>query len=89
MFNENGSCVPCETPSPGPAPLTAMLVEANDLTQKALAMAMQIDSQVFGMGPKEQKPNAPRCMRDVVGQHLDDLKALCESLDSICRGLGV
>lgn len=89
MFNENGSCVPCEIPSPGPAPMTAMLAEAHDLTQKALAMAMNINSQCFGKGAKERNGNEPRCMRDAIAAHVDDLKALCEELDGICQGFGV
>lgn len=89
MFNENGICVPCETTSPGPATLAAMLEEANNLTQKALAMAMNINSQCFGEGAEECKSTEPRCMRDAMAAHVDGLKALCESLGSICQGLGV
>lgn len=89
MFNENVSCVPCEIPSPGHAPMTAMLAEANDHVQKALAMAMNINSQCFGKGAKERKSTEPRCMRDAMAAHVDDLKALCEELNGICQGLGV
>lgn len=75
---ENYGTTPCETPSPGPAPMAAMLEEANDHTQKALTMAMQINNYVFGKGPKERKSSDPRCMRDALAEHVDVLKALCE-----------
>jgi hypothetical protein len=69
--------------------MAAMLEEANNLTQKALNMAMQINNQVFGKGPKERKSSDPRCMRDALACHIDDLKALCEELIGISQGLGV
>lgn len=72
----------------GPAPIASMLEEANDRTQKALTMAMQINNYVFGIGQKERKSCDPRCMRDAFACHVDDLKALCEELDGIMQGLG-
>lgn len=86
---ENYGFVPCEIPSPGPAPLAAMLAEADNITEKALAMAVQINNQVFGKGPGERKTDDPRCMRDAVAAHVDHLKALCEALNDITQGLGV
>ena len=47
------------------------------------------DSYVFGKGPKERKSSDPRCMRDALAEHVDDLKALCEELIGISQGLGV
>lgn len=86
---ENYGATTCEMPSPGPAPMAAMLAEANDLTKKVFAMVTQINNQVFGKGPKECKSNDPRCMRDALAGHVDDLKALCEELNGIVQGLGV
>lgn len=76
-------------PVPGPAPIASMLAEANDHTQKALTMAMQINNYVFGKGPKERKSSDPRCMRDALAEHVYDLKALCEELNEIVQGMGV
>ena len=86
---ENYGSVPCEVTSPGTAPLAAMLAEADNITEKAMAMVMQINNQVFGKGPKEMKKPDTRCMRDYVVRHVDDLKMLCEELNDICQGLGV
>lgn len=94
MINNYG-CTPddgkiCnDVPVSGPAPIAAMLAEANDYTQKALTMAIQINNYVFGKGPKERKSCDPRCMRDAFACQVDDLKALCEELIGISQGLGV
>ena len=94
MINNYG-CTPddgmtCDAVSvPGHAPIAAMLAEADDHTQKALTMAMQINNYIFGKGPKERKSGDPRCMRDAFACHVDDLKALCEELIGISQGLGV
>ena len=79
---ENYGATTCEMPSPGPAPMAAMLAEADNLTEKAMAMVMQINNQVLGMGPKEMKKPDTRCMRDYVARHVDDLKMLCEELNA-------
>lgn len=94
MINNYG-CTPDDgktcnaVPAPGPAPIASMLVEADNITEKVLAMVMQINNQVFGKGPKERKGNDPRCMRDALAGHVDNLKAVCEELNDICQGLGV
>ena len=94
MINNYG-CTPddgktCDARSvPGPAPIASMLAEADDNTQKALTMAMQINNYVFGKGQKERKICEPRCMRDAFACHVDDLKALYEELIDISQGLGV
>lgn len=66
-----------------------LLGESYDLTKKALAMATQINANLFGENPKEQKPEQPCCMRDAIILHVWDLKALCEQLSDILSGLGV
>lgn len=62
---------------------------ANDLTIKALDMALHISNQVLGAPMPEMKTNDPKCMRDMVDKHVGDLKTLCEELNSIMQGLGV
>ena len=94
MINNYG-CTPDDgktcnaVPAPGPEPIAAMLGMANDLTMKALDMTMHISSQVLGNPMPDMKTNEPKCMRDAVDKHVGDLKALCEELDIIIKGLGV
>jgi hypothetical protein len=94
MINNYG-CTPddgktCNVgPAPGPEPIAAMLSMANDLTIKALDMTLHISSQVFGSPMPDMNTKDPMCMRDAVDKHVGDLKALCEELDIISKGLGV
>lgn len=94
MINNYG-CTPDDgkacnaVPSPGPEPIASMLSMANDLTMKALDMALHISSQVLGSPMPEMKTNEPKCMRDAVEKHVGDLRTLCEELNSIMQGLGV
>ena len=76
-------------PAPEPAPIAAMLRMANDLTLKALDMTLHISSQVLGNPMPDMKTNEPKCMRDAVDKHVEDLRTLCEELNIISKGLGV
>ena len=94
MINNYG-CAPndgttCNAVSvPDREPIAAMLSMANDLTAKAMDMAMQISNQVFGSPMPEMKTNETKCMQDAVDKHVGDLRTLCEELNSIIKGLGV
>lgn len=83
------NATPVNVPSPDCKPIAAMLSMANDLTMKALDMALHISSQVLGSPMPEMKTNDFKCMRDAIDKHVWDLKTLCEELDSIIQGLGV
>ena len=94
MINNYG-CVPNDgttcnaVPAPGPEPIAAMLSMANDLTAKALDMTLHISSQVLGSPMPDMNTKDPMCMRDAMDKHDGDLRALCEELDIISKGLGV
>lgn len=70
-------------------PIASMLSMANDLTLKAMDMALHISSQVLGSPMPDMNTKDPMCMRDAVEKHVGDLRTLCEELDSISKGLGV
>lgn len=80
---------PCIAIPASAEPIASMLSMANDLTLKALDMALHISSQVLGSPMPEMKTNEPKCMRDAVEKHVGDLRTLCEELNSIMQGLGV
>lgn len=80
---------PCIAIPASAEPIASMLSMANDLTMKALDMALHISSQVLGSPMPEMKTNEPKCMRDAVDKHVGDLRTLCEELNSITQGLGV
>ena len=80
---------PCIAIPASAEPIASMLSMANDLTMKALDMALHISSQVLGSPMPEMKTNEPKCMRDAVEKHVGDLRTLCEELNSIMQGLGV
>lgn len=94
MINNYG-CTPDDgkvcnaVPSPDREPILAMLSMANDLTMKALDMALHISSQVLGNPMPDMNTKDPMCMRDAVDKHVGDLRTLCEELNSIIQGLGV
>ncbi len=66
-----------------------LLGESYDFTKQALAMAVQVNANLFGKQLSEQTSEDPRCMRDAIALHVDDLKRLCEELHDILVGLGV
>lgn len=94
MINNYG-CTPDDgktcnaVPAPGPEPIASMLGMANDLTLKAMDMALHISSQVLGSPMPDMNTKDPMCMRDAVDKHVGDLKALCEELNIIIKGLVV
>jgi len=75
--------------SPGPAPISGILDGACNLAETALEMAMKINAHCFGVQPKDEKELAPKCMRDVMINHVECLKAICAELEDIMHGLGV
>lgn len=79
----------CKAVAKEPETVFNLLGESYDFAKKALAMAAQINANLFGKQIKELKPDDPHCMRDAIALHVDDLKALCEELNDILRGLGV
>lgn len=89
IYDKPCDAVPVSVPTPSAPPIAQMLGTANDLTLKALDMALHISSQVLGRPSPEMKGNEPCCLRDVMDKHVDDLKKLCEELSSIIQGLGV
>ena len=38
---------------------------------------------------KEEKQENPRCARDEIARHVEDLKVLCEELNEILSGFGI
>lgn len=80
---------PCIAIPASAEPIAAMLSMANDLTMKALDMALHISSQVLGSPMPDMNTKDPMCMRDAVDKHVGDLRTLCEELDIISKGLGV
>lgn len=94
MIN-NYECTPDDgktcnaVPVPHCEPIASMLSMANDLTLKALDMALHISSQVLGSPMPDMNTKDPMCMRDAVNKHVGDLRTLCEELNSIMQGLGV
>ena len=83
------NATPVNVPVTDREPILAMLIMANDLTMKALDMALHISSQVLGSPIPDMNTKDPMCMRDAVDKHVGDLKVLCEELNSIVKGLGV
>ena len=88
MYGENCECKKATVERP-PETVFNLLGESFDLTTKALAMAMQINATLFGKQAKERTQENPRCARDAIAMHVDDLKALCEELNDILSGFGV
>ena len=88
MYDEKCECKKVAVGQPSETVFN-LLGESYDLTTKALAMAMQINATSFGKQAKEQKQENPRCMRDAIARHVDDLKVLCEELNDILSGFGV
>lgn len=80
---------PCIAIPASAEPIASMLSMANELTLKALDMALHISSQVLGSPMPNMNTKDPMCMRDAVDKHVGDLKTLCEELNSIMQGLGV
>lgn len=72
-----------------PETLFYLLGESYEVTRKALAMTAQISDNLFAKPLKERQEDSPRCTRDAVANHLDDLKVLCEVLNGIINGLGI
>lgn len=93
MINSYG-CTPddgktCNAVPASAEPIASMLSMANDLTLKAMDMALHISSQVLGSPMPDMNTKDPMCMRDAVDKHVGDLRTLCEEMDSISKGLGV
>lgn len=88
MYNENCECKEVVVEHPHETVFN-LLGESYDLTTKALAMAMQINATLFGKQVKEGKQENPRCTRDSIARHVDDLKVLCEELNDILSGFGM
>ena len=88
MYNEN-----CERNEVAveqlPETVFNLLGESYDLTTNALGMAMRINASLFGKQAKEEKQEKqgnPRCTRDAIARHVDELKVLCEELNEILGG---
>lgn len=87
MYNKPCECKITDA-APKPETVFNLLGESYDYARKALAMAVQINAYCFGKQVEEKATADPRCMRDAIAVHLDNLKALCEELDEILSGLG-
>nr|DAI47446.1 MAG TPA: hypothetical protein [Caudoviricetes sp.] len=88
MFKESCECEEVGVEQK-PKTVFSLLGESYDLTTKALAMATQINATIFGKQAKERKQENPRCTRDAIVRHVDDLKVLYEELSDILSGLGM
>lgn len=88
MYDEKCECKEVAVEQPHETVFN-LLGESYDLTTKALAMPMQINATLFGKQAKEQKQENPRCVRDAIARHVDDLKLLYEELNDILSGLGM
>lgn len=100
MINNYG-CTPDDgktchaVPAPGPAPATGdgtlvgMMEQAYILTDKALEMGKYIHTRLFyGVGT-DNKAGPQNCICAEIANHVEDLKTLCDTLNSIIKGLGV
>lgn len=100
MINNYG-CTPDDgkvcnaVPSPGPEPATrdgtlvGMMEQAYILTDKALEMAKYVHTRLFNDVGVDNKRADPNCVCAEIANHVEDLKMLCETLNSIMQGLGV
>ena len=69
--------------------LTEMMGEANGLGKEALIMAKVISKHFFGDNAENpQLERKSNCYYDVMVEHCDILKELCETLHIVCGKLG-
>ena len=83
--------IPCgEVSKPIVEPLAAMMGKADNFANDILVMAYKINQHLFGICPpvKNEEDN-PKCFRDVLGHHNEQLLMICEELAKINELLGV
>ena len=83
--------IPCmEAVEPMVEPLSAMMGKADNFANDILVMANKIDQHLFGICPPVKKDEFnPKCFRDVLGHHNEQLLMICEELAKISELLGV
>lgn len=85
------NAVPAHGPEPatGDGTLVGMMGKAYVLTDKALDMARYVHTRLFDDVGTDNKADSPNCVCAEIANHVEDLKTLCEVLNSIIQGLGV
>lgn len=86
MFNTANECAAIPASESG---LIQLMGKINDTTAKAMSICQMINANLFNGSTKKAEPSKINCFRDAMHDHLSQLEALCEQLDSIARNLGV
>ena len=72
-----------------PESVMELIGKSHDLEKQIAETLSRMENNLFGCTPKEEKEEAPRCLRDICAMHLKRMGEIDKVLLSIAERLGV